>query len=163
VEDVLDFSTNNDEDEDDDEDNDTRSSADAVNVDGADNDYATFELTFDVEAFGEDMFIPRDVDDAFTYRIENASTGSTVSGETSLSAALSSDADTEGSSYVIREGDEEEFTIKVNFNPLPEDEGQTYRLQLLTVRFGDEEGENNESSTLRPEGEFESESVFIAD
>jgi hypothetical protein len=162
IEDIIEFTTD-DDDEDEDEDNDVRSSAQAVDVDGADNDYAVFRMTFDVEAFGEDIFVPRDAEDAFTYRIENASTGATVSGETTLSAAVSSSADTEGSSYLIREEGEEEFTVTVNFNPLPGDEGQTYRLQLLTLNYDDEEGGMSESSTLRPEGEFESESVFIAD
>lgn len=169
IEDVIEFTTEDDDDEDEDEDDDgdndrgNQSSAEAINVDGADNDYAIFKLTFDIEAFGDDMFIPRNADDAFTYRIEDASTGAAVSGETSLSADLSSDADEEGSSYLVREDDEEEFTITVNFNPLAADEGKNYRLQLLTVNFGDDAGEMGESSTLRPEGDFESESVFIAD
>lgn len=166
IEDIIEFTTEDDDEDDDDNDNDSgdvRSSARVEIVDGADNDYAVFRMTFDVEAFGEDIFVPRDAEDAFTYRIENASTGATLSGNTTLSSSISSDAEDEGSSYLIREDDEEEFTITVNFDPLPGDEAQNYRLQLLTLNYGDEEGEMNESSNLRPENEFESDSVYIAD
>ena len=139
------------------------SRASTQSVDGADNDVATFEMRVQIRAIGDDMYIPRNGNDAFTYQIENASTGSTVSGATAQTAVISSDADTDGDRYRIDEGDTEEFVITVTFNPLAADEGQSFRLQLLTINFSSSATGSTESSTLRSESKYQSESTFIAD
>ena len=139
------------------------SRASTQSVDGADNDVATFEMRVQIRAIGDDMYIPRNGNDAFTYQIENASTGSTVSGATAQTAVISSDADTEGDRYRIDEGDIEEFIVTVTFNPLAADEGQSFRLQLLTINFSSSASGSTESSTLRSESKYQSESTFVAD
>ena len=133
------------------------------NVDGADNDYARFEITFMVEAFGEDIYIPVDGDDAFTYRIENASNGSVVTDADSESTLITSSADEEDDYFVVREGDEEEFRVVVNFNPEAADEEASYRMQLLTLRFNDSTDPPDDSWTASPASDYRTQGAFVSD
>ncbi len=137
-------------------------SAKTTSVDGADNDLATFEIKLALTAFGGDMYIPRDGNDAFTYRIENASNGDTVTGG-SASETVSSTADMDGDYYVIQDDDEETFTFRVVFNPDAADEGNSLRLQLLTVRYSDDAQAPTASWSTQGDNEFETKSTFVAD
>lgn len=159
---VEEGNTSNDDDEDDGDAEVVSTSARATQVSGDDNDYATFEMTIDLKAFGEDIYIPRDADDAFTYEIVN-SDGEEVTTSTSESVTLSSDADIEGDYFVIREDDSEEFTFRVVFNPEAADEGDDFKFQLLTVEYNDSEDAPDASWAARPAGNYDTSYVYISD
>ncbi len=137
--------------------------ASTMTVGGSDNDYASFEITLRLKAFGDDMYISQDADDAFTYQIEDASNGSVVASATTLSASLSSTADDAGDYYVIQENDSEEFTFTVNFNPLPGDEGKSYRLQLLTVEYNDTEDPADETWSTNGDSKYQTPATYVGD
>ncbi|HEX2792512.1 MAG TPA: hypothetical protein VHO23_02260, partial [Candidatus Paceibacterota bacterium] len=136
--------------------------AQAISVSGNDNDYATFEVIIDLEAFGGDMYIPQDADDALTYEIVG-SDGDVITTSTSESAIITSSADEEGDYFVIREDSSEEFTFRVTFDPSPSDEGESYKFQLLTVRYSNSEAAPNRSWTAHPAGDYDTQFVYIND
>jgi hypothetical protein len=137
-------------------------SAETTEVDGSDNDYATFELTADVEAFDQDVFISKNATTAFTYQIEDAN-GNVISTSTATSSALSSSADEEGNFYAVDEGSTESFTFLVTFNPLPANEGQFYRLQILTINFNDTAAAPDQVYSAIPANDFETDATVIQD
>lgn len=141
----------------------TDRSANATSVDGADNDYAIFVIEVDVTAFDQDVFIPTIGADAFTYRIENASDGSTLSVAAATSSTVSSNASTQGGYYRVSEGQTKNFTFRVVLNPLDADESQSYRLQLLSIEFADTASAPDQSWTALPENTYETPSAYIAD
>ncbi len=110
----------------------TGSSRSLVSVDGANDDFAEFELVIDVTAFEENAFISEDVA-GFSYSI----VGTEAGGAPFLAAnagvaSLSSDATQEGTRYRVDENDTEEFVLSVTFDPTNDG---SYRLRLDSVQF----------------------------
>jgi peptidoglycan hydrolase-like protein with peptidoglycan-binding domain len=132
-------------------------------VSGDDNDYATFTIELTLSAFGEDTYIPRDGEDAFTYRIENASDGSVITGSDNESVTISSDADTEGDYFIIREDEEETFRFRVVFDPEAGDEGESYRLQLLTIGYADDTEPPTSFWSAHESNKYQTDSAYISD
>jgi hypothetical protein len=137
-------------------------SAEVNYTNGADSDTATFEISFELEAFNQDAYVARDSDVSIDYEIRNGD-GEAVGSWTSLSDNLDSTADTSGSYYVIEEGDEETFTFTVVFDPEAADEGEYYRLQLLGVNFNDAAAAPDQDWDARPESKYRTDAVSIPD
>jgi hypothetical protein len=166
VDDALDEAdVDRDDDQDDgpDASDDPDTSAKTTVVSGSNNDYATFEVEVTLTAFGDDIFLSRNGDTAFTYRIENASNGSEVGSGTSQTAVISSSADTVGNYYRINEGDEETFTITVTYDPLPADEGESLRLQLLTLEYDTSASPPSSTWHANPANDYETPATYIND
>lgn len=142
---------------------DARLTAETVDVSGTDNDYAVFEIELEIEAFNQDVYISQNAGTAFTYRIENASNGTEVMSSTAETATVSSTADETGNFYRIDEDSSESFTFTVTFNPLPSDEGGSYRLQLLTVRFNDTAAAPDDTWNASPSSDYETDATYIND
>ncbi|MES2668401.1 MAG: peptidoglycan-binding protein [Patescibacteria group bacterium] len=140
----------------------TDSSATTEEVDGADNDTAEFELVVDIEAFEQDVFVPKNAALAFTYAIEDGN-GNVISSSTATSSAIASDADEDGAYYVVDEGSTEEFRLSVNFNPLAGDEGKFFRLQVLTIRYNDSAATPDTTYTAEPMNDFETDQTVVND
>jgi peptidoglycan hydrolase-like protein with peptidoglycan-binding domain len=139
-------------------------SASAVSVDGSDNDYATYTMVVDVEAFDADAYISQTAGTAFTFQIEDASTGTVLGTSTATTSTISSSADTEGSSYRISENGSETFTFTVTLNPLAANEGSSYRLQLLTIVSGSSASTPTGTTfTATPASDYETNGVLIND
>jgi len=135
-------------------------------VDGTDNDYGTLTVKLDVESFDDDAYIDQNAGLAVMYQIENAGTGLAVATTTfdSFSLTLTTGAPTEGSSYRFEDGEEESLTITAVLNPNAALEGQSYRLQILSVNFGATAATPGTSLwTAEPQSNYESPSVFIND
>lgn len=133
-------------------------------VDGSDNDYATFTMKVDVTAFEEDVFISTAGATAYTYQIEDASTGTVISTSTATTTVISSSADTSGSSYQVNAGTTEDFTFTVTINPLTTDEGKSLRFQLLTVVFGSTAGTPTGNSwSALPAPDYETTGTLVND
>jgi len=137
-------------------------SAKTVTVDGANNDYAIFEIEVEIEAFKEDAFISINAAEAFTFVFEDASTGAVLVGATATTSTVSSDADAEGDYYRINEGDSEVFTFTVTLDPLEANEGRSYRMQLLTVRFNDTPSAPDQTWSALPENAYQTPATFIS-
>lgn len=146
------------EDEDIDPVQDVTTSAKTVTVSGSNNDYAEFEITLDIKAFGEDAFIPRDGSDAFTYQIEDAGGGVGAAG--TATAVVSSNADEEGGAYRIDEGASEEFTFTVTFDPTGSG-AANFRLQLLSVIAGDVPGGTSLTWNVAPQSKYQTNYAYI--
>ncbi len=137
--------------------------AEARSTDGADNDLGIFTIEVKVTAFDQDVFIPTIGNQAFTYRIENASDGTTLGSGTATSSTISSNASTQGGYYRINEGQTKNFTFRVVLDPEAADENQSYRLQLLSVMFADTASAPDQSWTALPENVYETQPAYIAD
>lgn len=116
-------------------------SAKAISVDGDSNDYAEYEIEFDIRAFGNQSFISEDFDDSVEFVIKNASNGDVVyesdgpikSG--SVVASFSMGADIDGGFYRINEDDSEEINIGVTYTPGIAAEPGAYRLELKKINY----------------------------
>jgi peptidoglycan hydrolase-like protein with peptidoglycan-binding domain len=150
------------ENDDEDEDDRVSTSAKVTDRDGADNDYATFEIEVELNAFGEDIYIDQDEDVSFEYEVQD-SDGNEVTGQTLLSSFLESSADEEGDYYVVEEDESERFTLTVVFNPLAVDEGKLFRLQLLGINYADSEEAPEDTWLARPTSDYRTKSVLIVD
>lgn len=138
-------------------------SADGTSVDSSDNDYAEFEIVVDVSAFEDDVFVSENAQTAFTFQIENASTGAVLGTSTATTTSITSDASVTGGSYRVSEGDTEEFTFAATLNPLPANEGANYRFQLLTVVFATSTTGASSTWTAEPSNEYQTSGVLIND
>lgn len=132
-------------------------------ADGADNDYATFRVDVDITAFEEDAFIPENAIDAFTFEIQDASTGAVLGTSTATTSSLTSSADTQGGYYRINENDTEEFSFMVTLNPLPENESKNYRMRLVSVHFADTASTPDQTWTALPANVYQTTSTYIND
>lgn len=138
-------------------------SADGTSVDSSDNDYAEFEIVVDVSAFEDDVFISENAATAFTFQIENASSGAVLGTSTATTTSVTSDASVTGGSYRVSEGDTEEFTFAATLNPLPANEGANYRFQLLTVLFATTTSGASSTWSAEPANEYQTAGVLIND
>jgi hypothetical protein len=146
--------------------------AEGINISGADNDYAEFEIEFDISAFGNNVFISENATDAIVFSIENSSTGSTVydstgtqNGNAIVSFSMTADADNRY--FRINEGDSEKITINVTYTPhagtgVPPGSG-SYRLVIDSVEYAFSEIAATDSYTTRPRSKFRTKSVNIID
>lgn len=150
------------DDEEVDGDDNVETSAEVNDRSGADNDIATFEIEFILNAFNQDAYIDEDTSVSINYEIQDSS-GDDVGGATSLSAVLQSSANQDDGYFVVEEGEEETFTLTVSFDPLAADEGAHYRLQLESVEFNDTDAAPDQTWTASPENRFRTDYVYIAD
>ena len=135
----------------------------SVSVDGADNDYAVFEIEVEISAFEEDAFIPVNAADAFTFQFEDASTGAVLGTATATTSTVTSTADTQGDYYRIDENSSETFVFTATLNPEAANEGRSYRMQLLTVRFNDTPSSPDQTWNALPSNFYETSSTYIND
>jgi len=126
-------------------------SATVTTVDSATNDYATFEIEFDVTAFDQDVYIDTKPASSTTWQVQD-SNGADLSGTGTSTATLDSSADEDNGYYLVAEGETETFTLEVTY--LPGVAGQTARLQLLTVKFADTEDAPDQTWTAEPASDY---------
>jgi hypothetical protein len=120
--------------------NEVRTSAKAINSSGVNNDYAEFEIEFDLRAFGSESYISEDFLTSFDFSVESG--GSTVYDSDgiqngSVIASFSVDAELDNRFYRIDEDESEEFEIVITYKPYggtPVGSG-SYRLQLDGVHY----------------------------
>ena len=89
--------------------------------------------------------------------------GNVVGSATSESSNIESNADGVGNYFVVDDGEKETFRLTVVFNPLPEDEGKSFRMQLLSVNFNDTQAGPDEQWTPSPASSYETPLTFIND
>lgn len=120
-------------------------------IDGDDNDYVTLTIKFSVTAFGEDAYIPNfasstegtaatgatpGTGDGVLVHVQSADTGLTVAAITPL---LTSTADEETNSFLVAEGQSEEFTVRATITNSATStlDSADLRMMLAGINFGD--------------------------
>lgn len=131
--------------------------AKVTSITGAINDYATFEVTVDLTAFGQDVYIPIGTG-GVTYEIQNSS-GTSI-GMTG-SAVVSSSARERSGYFFIPEGETDSLTLQVIYQPgTPM---ATARLQLLSISFNDIAAAPDQSWSAVPSSSYRTQTVVIVD
>ncbi len=134
----------------------TSDSADVTTGDSAGDDYATYEIELDVTAFDQDVFINTDESVSVDATVVNSS-GSAVTGTTTI--VLDSSADVEGGSFKIAEGETETVTITVTFDAATA--GAAGRLQLNSLVFGENDGDDDQTWTALPATDYRTDIVTL--
>lgn len=131
--------------------------AEVTSLTGTNNDYATFQVTVDLTAFGQDVYLPANTG-AVTYEIQNAS-GNDVG---SLgSAVVSSDAREQGGYFFIPEGSTRSLTLRAVYSPgTPM---TAVRMQLLSVNFNDTMDTPDQTWSALPASSYRTPTVIIVD
>ena len=148
---------------------DVTTSAQIINSSGDNNDYAEFEIEFDISAFGNNVFISENATDAIVFSIENSSTGSTVYDSTGTQngnaiVSFSMTADVDDGYYRLDKDDAETITVNVSYNPYtggtPPESG-SYRMVMNSVEYAFSQNPATNSYTTRPSSKFRTKSVNI--
>ncbi len=112
----------------------TDDSATVTTGDNAGDDYATFEITVDVTAFEQDVYISTNVATSVSYSIVDGA-GATVAGTDT--PVLTSTADETNGFFVINEGETESVTLQVTFDATSANSAA--RLLLNSISFDEAE------------------------
>jgi hypothetical protein len=139
----------------------TRSSTDTDDA----FEVGNFTLEFSVTAFEEDFYMPMTVGrntiasttQGFVYTIQSG--GASVSTGTSTDD-ITSTADDDGTYFVVREGDTEEFTIEISYDPAS---AGFYRAALTGIQYDADSADStpDEDYTPSPEDDFETDTVEL--
>jgi peptidoglycan hydrolase-like protein with peptidoglycan-binding domain len=105
-------------------------SSNLTSVDGPANDYVTFSVEVKVTAFGQNVYIPVNVNEAIVYQLQN-NTGTTLI-DTGV-AVLTSNAREQNGYFQISEGETRTLTLEVIYRP--GSPMTTARLQLMEINF----------------------------
>jgi hypothetical protein len=129
------------------------------------DDEGVFTLEFDVTAFDEDIYVNKTAGYSSStsagtsgvhYVITDGS--GTQTGTTTPSGSLSSTADSEGSQYVVREGETETFTLTVVYNP---GTSGFYGVQLFSFNFNDAASNPDTYQRALPAADYETDALNI--
>jgi hypothetical protein len=132
-------------------------SATVTVVDDATNDYATYEIEFEVTAFDQEVYISTDDATSTTWSLETSAGASVPAG--SRTAVLSSTADEDGGYFVVNEGETETFTLTVTY--VPGAANTAARLQLETIEFAETGVDPDQTWTALPETSYRTPVVVI--
>ncbi|MEY3783835.1 MAG: trimeric autotransporter adhesin [Candidatus Parcubacteria bacterium] len=105
--------------------------AEVTTVNGAANDYVTFSGTVNIEAFGQDVYIPMGTTGA-NYKLVDSSGVTIVASST---AVVTSSARESGNYFFIPEGSSETITLDVVY--VPGISNTTARMQLISINYSD--------------------------
>ena len=160
---------NDDEDEDEDEDENDDDDDSTASV-GNNRAQATYELTIEFEAFGDDLFIEKSAvrsatvsgDDGITYVIQNGS-GATYAGGSTNAIITSDDESGDTDDYFMIEEDEtREFTLQVVLDNTGATEG-FYRAKVVGVAYDDDASSGGETTTTGGFADEKTPAVFVDD
>lgn len=128
------------------------------------DDEGVFTIKFDVTAFESDLWVNKSAasstsmgTNGVNFRIEN-SVGAAVS-DPLITAALSSTADTDGTRFIVREGETETFTLTTNYNPSATG---FYQAQLYSLNFATTNADPTTQQRALPESDFETDQINIS-
>lgn len=102
-------------------------------VDLATNDYATYEISVEVTAFDQDVYISTNPATSITYALENGAGVAAVAGTRSVT--LTSTGDENAGYFEINEGETETITLEVTYTPGAA--STAARLALTSIIFND--------------------------
>ena len=135
----------------------TDDSAVVTESDGATNDYATFELEVEVEAFEQDVFISTTPGTSISYSLVDGAGATAATGTQTVT--LSSTADENGGYFELNEGDKETFTLDVTYTPGVA--GTAARLLLNSISFAATAVAPTDTQTTLPATDYRTDVVTI--
>ena len=141
-----------------------------LSVDGDNNDYAQFSISFELNSIGRDSFLSEDPTESITYTIIESSGNALmydsdgVIQNGSVIISLDSSADIDGGYFRINENKKE--TIEFNVHYLPYETGVAvgngvYRLQLETVEYGFNPAPPTDSYRLSPSNKYKTGTAVV--
>ena len=145
-----------------------KTSAKRISQDGAANDYAEFEIEFDIKAFGDESFVSDNADDSVNFVIMDGGTivyDSNGSQQGTALVSINSSADLDDGFYRLSENSPEEFIVTVSFDPYsgtPAGSG-SYKLQLKSLEYASRPGGSTFNFKTNPQNDFRTKSVQIVD
>ena len=122
-------------------------------------DFADFNLTFDLRSFGDDSYIPTNFSDTFEFLVTDGNRNVVADNDDigmSINAFVTSEANEDDGYFFISEDDSEEFEISVTYVPITDG---FYRLRLQQLNFNDRP--ENPDSAINLNREFETRSVYV--
>lgn len=148
-----------------------------TSVDSSDNDYVTLTIKFEVTAFGEDAYIPNFASstvgtsatgatalttDGVLVHLQSADAGLAVG---AVSETLSSTADEESNSFLVQEGETEEFTVRavVSNSATSTLDNADIRMILAGIAFGDSDSATGDLVFTSNLDQFKTDYAHIAD
>jgi hypothetical protein len=133
-------------------------SSNITSVDGTTNDYGTFSVQVKVTAFGQDVYVPVNVNDAVTYQLEDGTGSAMVDTGTAI---LTSNAKEQGGYFRIAEGETKTLTLEVTYKP-----GVSMtatRLQLVNINFNGTASAPTQTWNAIPSTSYETATKTIVD
>lgn len=134
------------------------------NSDGTDaDDEGVFTVSFEVTAFETDIYVNKSAASGTTmgtaganYLVED-SAGDPVGAGTST-AVLTSSADTEGTRFIVEEGETETFTLTVEYDPAT---SGFYQMQVYSLNFNNVNDDPDTQQRALDESDYETDSLSI--
>jgi hypothetical protein len=122
-----------------------------------------FTIRFDVTAFEQDVYVNKSTVRGTTtgvagvnYLIEDGDGEAETDG--TANANLSSNADSVGTQFRVREGQTKTFTLTVNYDPTARG---FYQLQLYSLNYNDTAANPNTHQRALPESRYETDALSI--
>ncbi|MFN3693292.1 MAG: peptidoglycan-binding domain-containing protein [Candidatus Paceibacteria bacterium] len=128
-----------------------------TSTNGSLNDYATYQISIDVTAINQDVYMPSNTA-AISYELRDASGNSLSATGT---AVISSSAREQGNYFFIPEGQTRTVTLSVTHQP--QSPLTSSRLRLLTLEYAATATNPNQTWTAAPANRFETSVVTIVD
>ncbi len=122
---------------------------------------AEFTIVFTVEATDEDLYVEKTTErgahdgtpnSGVNYILEDATAGGSATTTGTVSASLTSTADTSGGYFFVPDGETETFTLTVVFDPALT---SFYQLQLDSLNFANSEATPTDEQVAAPAEDFE--------
>ena len=129
-----------------------------TSVDGTTNDYGTFSVQVKVTAFGQDVYVPVNVNDAVTYQLEDGTGSAMIDTGTAI---LTSNAKEQSGYFRIAEGETKTLTLEVTYKP-----GVSMtatRLQLVSINFNGTASAPTQTWNAIPSTSYETATKTIVD
>lgn len=125
------------------------------------DDRAVFRISFDVTAFGSNIFVPKSISldptgiDTHTFRIENQTLGWLPPGTPGITytiQAATAVSSPSGANYIVPEGKTERFTVIGEINNAFLRKGSRYRALIPKIKWSDMDSTNYSDITFGLEG-----------
>ncbi|MEM9336959.1 MAG: hypothetical protein AAGA35_03835 [Patescibacteria group bacterium] len=127
------------------------------------DDEGEFEIKFDVTAFESDIFVNKTAASGtalgtagVNFLVEDNSGNQVLAGTSS--ASLTSTADTEGTRFQVEEGETEEFTLTVEYDPTA---AGFFQLQLFSLNFAVTNADPTTQQRALDESDYETDALSI--
>lgn len=129
------------------------------------DDEGVFKVVFDVTAFETDIFVNKSAASGTTmgtaganFLIEDTNGDAVTDAATTSVASLTSTADTEGTRWIVEEGETETFTLTVEYDPSV---AGFYQLQLYSFNFNDTNAAPDTAQRALPSEDYETDALSI--
>jgi len=128
-----------------------------ANTQAVNSQLGNFEISFDVTALEEDIYIKKSA----TQSLNSGGVNFRVDGpsENNVTATLLSDAEEDGGYYLVEEGTSESFVTRVSVTSKV---AGSYRVVLESIMYGIDSPNTNNNYVLKPASDFQTKYISLA-